>query len=263
MREMRLLLVIISFIVVERSWSRLSPPLPKSCSQLVPSSECHTYRESDSDHWTYRWCLGSSLYQVPSKSSSGSSSSLIGRYAESKSTLNRRVYQNGTYCSASRSRRRGEVRLKCCPKHSKSKTASVFIANVYEPTPCRYIFDVCMQCLCDSPISMNETTSSEISAAQVNSLRKSAISLFYHGYRAYMRHGYPNDEIKPLTCRPTRQPQTAGTMLTLIDSLDTLALLDDHVLFGQAVGHVSGRLTFELDENTIEVINMYVTANSK
>ena len=112
---------------------------------------------------------------------------MIGRYASAESTVNRRVYQNGTYCAASRARRRGEVRLRCCPQNSESTAdASVFISSVYEPTPCHYIFDVCMQCLCDTPMSMNHTKIPAISAAQVSSLRQSATSLFYHSYRAYV-----------------------------------------------------------------------------
>lgn len=64
-----------------------------------------------------------------------------------------------------------------------------------------------------------------------------------------MNHGFPNDELKPISCRATRQPQTAGTMLTLIDSLDTLALLGDVSAFSKAVARVSSQLNFEMDEN--------------
>ena len=192
--------------------------------------------------------MGSSLYQVPSKAASGASSSLIGRYDPSSSTGTNRIYQNGTYCAESKSRRRGEVRYRCCPEKQEA-SLPVFISGVHEPTPCYYVFDMCMSCLCEGRSSSGEINETTISKAQVSSLKDSATSLFYHSYRAYMRHGFPNDEIKPLTCRPIRQPQTAGTMLTLIDSLDTLALLDDKISFGEAIQAVSGRLSFEIDEN--------------
>ncbi|RMZ75415.1 hypothetical protein DV738_g5505, partial [Chaetothyriales sp. CBS 135597] len=60
--------------------------------------------------------------------------------------------------------------------------------------------------------------------------------LFYHGYEHYMKHAFPEDELRPLSCTPlTRDRQNEGHFelndalgnysLTLIDSLSTLAVL--------------------------------------
>lgn len=60
--------------------------------------------------------------------------------------------------------------------------------------------------------------------------------MFYHGYDNYMKHAFPEDELKPLTCKPLgrdRQDPThiavndvlGNYSLSLVDSLTTLAVL--------------------------------------
>ena len=66
--------------------------------------------------------------------------------------------------------------------------------------------------------------------------RQDTRALFYHGYDSYLTHAFPEDELKPLSCKPqTRNrdhPADIGLndvlgnySLTLIDSLSTLAVL--------------------------------------
>lgn len=65
---------------------------------------------------------------------------------------------------------------------------------------------------------------------------KESEDLFYHGYENYMAHAFPEDELRPLSCKPlTRDRDNPGHFeindalgnysLTLIDSLSTLAVL--------------------------------------
>jgi hypothetical protein len=60
--------------------------------------------------------------------------------------------------------------------------------------------------------------------------------MFYHGFDNYMKHAFPEDELRPLSCRPlTRDRENpdhtelndvlGNYSLTLIDSLSTLAIL--------------------------------------
>lgn len=60
--------------------------------------------------------------------------------------------------------------------------------------------------------------------------------MFYHGFDNYMKHAFPEDELRPLSCRPlTRDRENPDHIelndvlgnysLTLIDSLSTLAIL--------------------------------------
>lgn len=67
-------------------------------------------------------------------------------------------------------------------------------------------------------------------------LRRDTEDLFYHGFDNYMRFAFPEDELRPISCRPqTRNPHDPSDIglndvlgnysLTLIDSLSTLAIL--------------------------------------
>ncbi|KAL8947055.1 MAG: hypothetical protein Q9183_007832, partial [Haloplaca sp. 2 TL-2023] len=60
--------------------------------------------------------------------------------------------------------------------------------------------------------------------------------MFYHGYDNYMRHAFPEDELRPLSCRPLTRDRVDPThvelndvlgnySLSLVDSLTTLAIL--------------------------------------
>lgn len=68
-----------------------------------------------------------------------------------------------------------------------------------------------------------------------------------HAYGSYMQHGYPADEIKPLSCvgrfwnqreRGTLDDCLGGYALTLVDSLSTLALTGDLPAFRRGVSRV-------------------------
>lgn len=66
--------------------------------------------------------------------------------------------------------------------------------------------------------------------------RQETEHMFYHGFENYMKHAYPEDELRPLTCAPlVRDRDNPGRAdlndvlgnysLTLIDTLSTLAIL--------------------------------------
>ncbi|GAB7359902.1 hypothetical protein MBLNU230_g7429t1 [Neophaeotheca triangularis] len=71
---------------------------------------------------------------------------------------------------------------------------------------------------------------------EIGVLRQDTRNLFYHGYSNYLAHAFPEDELKPLSCKPqTRNYENPADIglndvlgnysLTLIDSLSTLAIL--------------------------------------
>jgi hypothetical protein len=71
---------------------------------------------------------------------------------------------------------------------------------------------------------------------QIKALRKEAEDLFYHGFDNYMTYAFPEDELRPISCKPlTRDRENpahtevndplGNYSLTLIDSLSTLAIL--------------------------------------
>lgn len=88
-------------------------------------------------------------------------------------------------------------------------------------------------------------------------LKEEARDMFYHAYRAYMENAYPADELMPLSCtgrwrgtEPSRGDidDTLGNFsLTLIDTLDTLAVLGDLEEFEHAVQLVLRDVSFNSD----------------
>lgn len=72
-------------------------------------------------------------------------------------------------------------------------------------------------------------------APHIGALRQETEDLFYHGFDNYMKHAFPEDELRPLSCKPlTRETDNPARLendvlgnysLTLIDSLSSLAIL--------------------------------------
>ena len=59
-------------------------------------------------------------------------------------------------------------------------------------------------------------------------------AMFHHAYQGYLDHAYPYDELRPLTCDGI---DTWGSYsLTLIDALDTLAVMGNYTEFRRYVG---------------------------
>ncbi|XP_058246552.1 ER degradation-enhancing alpha-mannosidase-like protein 3 isoform X2 [Hemibagrus wyckioides] len=87
-----------------------------------------------------------------------------------------------------------------------------------------------------------------MSREEKHKLRNQVLEMFDHAYQNYMDHAYPADELMPLTCRgrvrglePSRgdvDDALGRFSLTLIDTLDTLALLNKSKEFEEAVKRV-------------------------
>ncbi|RAL08667.1 glycoside hydrolase family 47 protein [Aspergillus homomorphus CBS 101889] len=84
---------------------------------------------------------------------------------------------------------------------------------------------------------------------RVKQLRKETEHMFYHGFDNYIQHAFPEDELRPLTCRPLIRDRDnpahaelndvlGNYSLTLIDSLSSLAILASSPEGGQrALGY--------------------------
>ncbi|KAA1466194.1 alpha-mannosidase [Dentipellis sp. KUC8613] len=102
--------------------------------------------------------------------------------------------------------------------------------------------------------------------------------LWYHGYDNYMNHAFPADELAPLSCSG-KGPQwsspesiayndVAGNFsLTLVDSLDSLIVLNDRAGFELAVRNVIDYVSFDVDtkpqvfETNIRVLGALLSAH--
>ncbi|EPS72201.1 hypothetical protein M569_02557, partial [Genlisea aurea] len=89
--------------------------------------------------------------------------------------------------------------------------------------------------------------------------------MFYHAFDGYMAHAFPRDELRPLSCGG--EDSLGGYALTLIDSLDTLALLGDKERFAFSIGWIGKNLRFDINktvsvfETTIRVLGGLLSAH--
>eukprot|EP00967_Tisochrysis_lutea_P093422 scaffold135147_cov28-Tisochrysis_lutea.AAC.4 len=77
-------------------------------------------------------------------------------------------------------------------------------------------------------------------------LREQVRALFQHSYDAYIAHAFPKDVLLPLTCGG--RDGWGSFSLTLIDSLDTLALMGNASEFETRVNWVAEHVSFDVDE---------------
>lgn len=96
-----------------------------------------------------------------------------------------------------------------------------------------------------------------MSSTEKQSLKLKVIEMFKHAYGSYMKHAYPADELMPLSCKgryrgsePSRgdvDDSLGNFTLTLVDTLDTLAILGDIPEFELAVRNVIRDTKFDAD----------------
>ncbi|KAF5752351.1 Glycosyl hydrolase family 47 protein isoform 1 [Tripterygium wilfordii] len=96
-------------------------------------------------------------------------------------------------------------------------------------------------------------------------LRDEVREMFYHAFDGYMEYAFPLDELRPLSC--AGEDSLGGYALTLIDSLDTLALLGDRERFTLSVEWIGKNLRFEINktvslfETSIRVLGGLLSAH--
>ncbi|KOM35583.1 hypothetical protein LR48_Vigan02g173300 [Vigna angularis] len=100
---------------------------------------------------------------------------------------------------------------------------------------------------------------------EAKQLRDEAREMFYHAFNGYMDNAFPLDELRPLSC--AGEDTLGGYALTLIDSLDTLALLGDRQRFATSVEWLGKNLHFDINktvsvfETTIRVLGGLLSAH--
>ncbi|KAM3967994.1 ER degradation-enhancing alpha-mannosidase-like protein 2 [Aphomia sociella] len=71
--------------------------------------------------------------------------------------------------------------------------------------------------------------------------------MFQHAYDSYLKYAYPYDELRPLSCDGV---DTWGSYsLTLIDALDTLAIMGNYTEFNRVVEIILQKQNFDADIN--------------
>ncbi|MED6143743.1 Alpha-mannosidase I mns4 [Stylosanthes scabra] len=96
-------------------------------------------------------------------------------------------------------------------------------------------------------------------------LRDEVHEMFYHAFNGYMDNAFPLDELRPMSC--AGEDTLGGYALTLIDSLDTLALLGDRDRFASSVEWIGKNIRFDINktvslfETTIRVLGGLLSAH--
>jgi len=92
---------------------------------------------------------------------------------------------------------------------------------------------------------------SEFTRDKIIELREEVREMFYHAYRNYLEHAFPDDELKPLACtgrkregRGNLDDILGGFALTLIDSTDTLIVMGEIDDFRVAVNRIINTVSF-------------------
>lgn len=104
-----------------------------------------------------------------------------------------------------------------------------------------------------------------VTPQEAKQLRDEVREMFYHAFNGYMDHAFPRDELRPLSCGG--EDTLGGYALTLIDSLDTLALLGDRERFTASVEWIGKNLRFDINktvsifETTIRILGGLISAH--
>ncbi|XP_057960219.1 alpha-mannosidase I MNS4 isoform X2 [Malania oleifera] len=110
-----------------------------------------------------------------------------------------------------------------------------------------------------------ETLAEGVTPAEAKQLRDEVRGMFYHAFDGYMEHAFPLDELRPLSCGG--EDTLGGYALTLIDSLDTLALFGDREHFAASVEWIGKNLQFDINktvsvfETTIRILGGLLSAH--
>ncbi|KAK6138720.1 hypothetical protein DH2020_027539 [Rehmannia glutinosa] len=104
-----------------------------------------------------------------------------------------------------------------------------------------------------------------VTKEEAKQLRDEVREMFYHAFDGYMVHAFQRDELKPLSCGG--EDTLGGYALTLIDSLDTLAMLGDRERFATSVEWIGKNLRFDINktvsvfETTIRILGGLLSAH--
>lgn len=90
-------------------------------------------------------------------------------------------------------------------------------------------------------------SSREFAVEEIELYREKVRKMFYHAYDNYLNHAYPYDELRPLSCDGI---DTWGSFsLTLIDALDTLAVMGNYSEFRRVAQLLVDRVDFDININ--------------
>ena len=211
--------------------------------------------------YTYEWCHEQHVLQIHT------APTLLGKFQRWRSQeMHTHVFGGGEACAGAAGGRQAQVRFKCCS----GSDGGVAIRSVQEPRPCFYQLEVCVPKICpeggggsgEGRRSKHETKDKRngkhktkgqrkrkrtrkrgafaapmppMPAATRERLREEVRAMFTFAYDSYMQHAFPAPELAPVSCRGKGFELSGLPMVTLIDALDTLAIMGNGSEFRHAV----------------------------
>ncbi|KAJ8599271.1 hypothetical protein CTAYLR_006786 [Chrysophaeum taylorii] len=185
-----------------------------------------------------------------------------------------------------KTRRQATVTFACCRNASsrpgdgagyeaknERRYVAVWVASVRESRPCEYDITVCtraLACAFDEEIDFPSAAAAarvekksrrgtddddddlrRMSAGARRAYRDAAKRMFVEAYDAYMRYAFPAGELRPVTCQGGDLDLVKVPAVTLIDALDTLAVMGNATEFRRAVSLVTAVYAegFDIDAN--------------
>ena len=96
-------------------------------------------------------------------------------------------------------------------------------------------------------LTSSQGTFNTYSREELVKWREEVREMFQHSYNSYLEHAYPYDELRPLSCDGV---DTWGSYsLTLIDALDTLAVIGNYSEFNRVYSLLAQRTNFDVNIN--------------
>ncbi|TMW56240.1 hypothetical protein Poli38472_008888 [Pythium oligandrum] len=264
--------------------------------------ECLTFHEAG-NWWHYEWCVGRHVQQLhrfaadelsAAKTPANDWRIVLGRFARDTSKTLRilplknfsrlrnpeqqgyyavQSYAQGEQCTASEDQSKSttvlnrsvSIQYKCCI----FRANETYIEAIDEPSTCQYVLSVCTPVACGFVQKDQYVLNAPAYVGEEERLGlvQTVKDMFYHAYHGYLKHAYPLDALLPISCRGETFELGKIQMLTLIDTLDTLAILEDAKEFQHAVHLVVSRSNFDLNtevsvfETTIRVLGGLLSAH--
>ncbi|XP_053663484.1 ER degradation-enhancing alpha-mannosidase-like protein 2 [Anopheles marshallii] len=126
------------------------------------------------------------------------------------------------------------------------KKVSQNISHVKRPQPSLEVLVWCCIAVCIFRSVSEVQGLRKYATNDMHRLRERVRQMFHHAYDGYLQYGAPYDELRPLSCDAI---DTWGSYsLTLIDALDTLAVMGNYTEFGRVVQLLRDK-TFDADIN--------------
>ncbi|OQR97129.1 ER degradation-enhancing alpha-mannosidase-like protein [Achlya hypogyna] len=247
-------------------------PAPTPVRAELKAGICRTYHMRG-NWWHYEWCHERHVRQftLDKITSQETSSIRIGAYfggVDGDAAVARpyfaQVFLHGDMCRAAQvaRNRSAEVRFSCCT----FRPNETYIESVTEPRLCEYLVSICTPSACVKSMP-HALAGDDEKAKKTQDLQATVRAMFYHAYDNYMRHAFPLDNLRPISCKGDTFELGKIPMLTLIDTLDTLVVFGDHAEFRRAVGLVLASANFNLNtevsvfETTIRVLGGLLSAH--